>query len=369
MIVATIVRPATAEEIRSASAPLKGSDLDPVKSIARIDKNAKFLLATVASAWTALTGVALLSNKLEGRSHWLFVPICLACLSLGLAAFAITPVNDEIRPAYPDDILRHYNLVIKRRGWPLILAGWLFAASFLAAAAYVVESNIRTPLAASISFNWQEGADGPVLDSSLTFEQVPRLALIRTSIMGTSAKSGLSVSLFDDQSRPDSEGKAKVAGKLEKIEKYSAFTLTTRVISRSGQLIYSDRLQAITPVTSPPDTPLKIVLHFDFNDSSVRPGEAAMLNEAASRLKQYSPAGVHVDGYCDVIGSSKYNLALSRDRADQVAQYLERQGIDASLIYPRGFGNTNFVAPNTSESERAMNRRVEITAMVQDIPQ
>jgi len=107
----------------------------------------------------------------------------------------------------------------------------------------------------------------------------------------------------------------------------------------------------------------KLVLrgvHFDFNKSKIRPGDAAILDEAADTLKAHSKVNVYVDGYCDAIGSEEYNLKLSQRRSDAVADYLEGKGIPSSQLIPRGFGKTDFVAPNDTDEGRAQNRRVEL---------
>jgi OOP family OmpA-OmpF porin len=101
-------------------------------------------------------------------------------------------------------------------------------------------------------------------------------------------------------------------------------------------------------------------VHFDFNKSKIRPGDAAILDEAADTLKSHANVTVYVDGYCDAIGSEEYNLKLSQRRGDAVAEYLEEKGIPASRLIPRGFGKTNFVADNETDEGRAQNRRVEL---------
>ena len=117
----------------------------------------------------------------------------------------------------------------------------------------------------------------------------------------------------------------------------------------------------------PPPPPVehheKLVLrgvHFDFNKSRIRPGDASILDEAADILKQHPDVTIYDDGYCDAIGSESYNLKLSQRRADAVARYLEDKGIPSSKIIPRGFGKTDFVAPNDTDEGRAQNRRVEL---------
>ena len=101
-------------------------------------------------------------------------------------------------------------------------------------------------------------------------------------------------------------------------------------------------------------------VHFDFNKSKIRPGDAAVLDEAAATLKANLNVTVNVNGYCDAIGSEGYNLKLSQRRANAVSNYLEKHGTPASQLVPRGFGKTNFVAPNDTDEGRAQNRRVEL---------
>ncbi len=107
-------------------------------------------------------------------------------------------------------------------------------------------------------------------------------------------------------------------------------------------------------------------VHFDFNKSNIRPGDAAVLDEAAATLKAHPNLTVNVNGYCDAIGSEEYNLKLSQRRADAVVSYLAQQGIPESRLIAHGYGKTDFVAPNQTPDGkdnpdgRAQNRRVEL---------
>ena len=69
---------------------------------------------------------------------------------------------------------------------------------------------------------------------------------------------------------------------------------------------------------------------------------------------------VDVDGYCDAIGSYRYNLRLSQRRAESVVAYLENKGIASDRLVPHGYGKTHFVATNRIAEGRAQNRRVEL---------
>lgn len=121
------------------------------------------------------------------------------------------------------------------------------------------------------------------------------------------------------------------------------------------------------PHAPPPPPPMvkseKVVLrgiHFDFNKSVIRPGDAAVLDEDVSRFKANPNMAVYVNGYCDAIGSEEYNLKLSDRRANAVVDYLVKAGVSSSQLIPHGYGKTDFVATNDTEEGRAQNRRVEL---------
>lgn len=69
---------------------------------------------------------------------------------------------------------------------------------------------------------------------------------------------------------------------------------------------------------------------------------------------------VRIEGYSDSSGKREDNLALSRARAQTVADALIDLGVDARRIEVQGFGESFPVAENASAKGRAQNRRVEI---------
>ena len=117
------------------------------------------------------------------------------------------------------------------------------------------------------------------------------------------------------------------------------------------------------PAPPPPPPPQKLVLrgvHFDFNKANIRPGDAAVLDEAITILKQNPTVVIDVNGYCDIIGGVDYNQHLSERRANAVTNYLLSGGIQATELRVHGYGKTNFVATNKTAEGRAENRRVEL---------
>jgi OmpA-OmpF porin, OOP family len=123
------------------------------------------------------------------------------------------------------------------------------------------------------------------------------------------------------------------------------------------------KVAAPAPPPPPPPAKEKLVLrgvHFDFNKSTIRSGDAAVLDEAAEALKANPGVTVNVNGYCDAVGSVKYNQRLSERRAESVVKYLVKAGVPQDRLVPHGYGKTDFVATNDTAEGRAQNRRVEL---------
>lgn len=112
--------------------------------------------------------------------------------------------------------------------------------------------------------------------------------------------------------------------------------------------------------TAPTERVVLRGVHFDFDKSNIRPGDAAVLDEDVARFRANPNMAVYVNGYCDAIGSEEYNLKLSDRRADTVVKYLVKGGVSESQLIPHGYGKTDFVATNDTAEGRAQNRRVEL---------
>ena len=93
----------------------------------------------------------------------------------------------------------------------------------------------------------------------------------------------------------------------------------------------------------------------------------ALAEQASEALDRLAEAIVHrpgstavIDGHTDDQGDEAYNQALSQRRAEAVAIYLEKKGIERARLTVRGHGESRPVAPNDSDESRGRNRRVEI---------
>lgn len=98
---------------------------------------------------------------------------------------------------------------------------------------------------------------------------------------------------------------------------------------------------------------------FEYKSSALTNSSKSLLDQVAGKLTS-AQVDVLVGGHTDSIGGNKYNLNLSRQRADTVKNYLISQGVDKSKITSKGFGENNPIADNKSEQGRAENRRVDL---------
>jgi phosphate transport system substrate-binding protein len=81
------------------------------------------------------------------------------------------------------------------------------------------------------------------------------------------------------------------------------------------------------------------------------------LTDFLSRNRVYSSRLLLI-GFTDNVGDDQYNILLSIDRAQAVAERLERAGIKATNVV--GFGEAMPIADNSTEEGRNQNRRVEV---------
>jgi OmpA-OmpF porin, OOP family len=121
------------------------------------------------------------------------------------------------------------------------------------------------------------------------------------------------------------------------------------------------------PVAPPPPPPAKTTKiaeipgpSFDFDESTPTAAGKAKVADAARTLAANPSIHVEVGGHTDSVGGGAYNQRLSERRARMVAEALEREGVGASRLTVRGYGERKPVVANATKSGRARNRRVEI---------
>ncbi len=98
---------------------------------------------------------------------------------------------------------------------------------------------------------------------------------------------------------------------------------------------------------------------FGFNESNLSSDAQGNLSKLVSVLQKYPDTNIEGQGHTDDKGSTSYNKSLSEKRAKAVSNFLSYNGIAASRLTTKGFGETAPKYNNATEDGQAQNRRVE----------
>jgi OOP family OmpA-OmpF porin len=101
-------------------------------------------------------------------------------------------------------------------------------------------------------------------------------------------------------------------------------------------------------------------VEFAFNSAKLLPSSDVVLNAVLDILNEHDEITlVRVEGHTDNVGRAKYNLKLSRKRADSVLKWLVEHGIDSNRLQAEGYGFERPLVDNDTPENRQTNRRVE----------
>jgi outer membrane protein OmpA-like peptidoglycan-associated protein len=107
----------------------------------------------------------------------------------------------------------------------------------------------------------------------------------------------------------------------------------------------------------------KLLLHdifFQFNSFVLEDTSYRELDRVIELMKQNPTINVEIAAHSDDVGGDDFNIKLSGKRAQNIADYIVKNGIETSRLRPIGYGKKFPVAPNDTEEGRAKNRRVEL---------
>lgn len=106
---------------------------------------------------------------------------------------------------------------------------------------------------------------------------------------------------------------------------------------------------------------------FESGSSAIPLDAFKNLQQAADTIMKYAKRyRVHIKGYTDGREAPENELQLSRQRARRVQEYFAVSGkIPAVRLEAVGYGSANPLAPDTTPSGRAKNRRVEVVLIIE----
>ncbi|OJW18236.1 OmpA family protein [Mucilaginibacter sp. 44-25] len=143
-------------------------------------------------------------------------------------------------------------------------------------------------------------------------------------------------------------------------------------ISREGYLFYSDNFSLIglinkkafnlSVLLSPIEVGNKVILKnifFDTNKFDLKPESKAELQKLVEFMQLNPTVKIEVSGFTDNVGTHEANQTLSEKRAGAVYQYLVVAKVNSTRLVYKGYGEGQPIAPNTTDENRALNRRTE----------
>jgi outer membrane protein OmpA-like peptidoglycan-associated protein len=105
-------------------------------------------------------------------------------------------------------------------------------------------------------------------------------------------------------------------------------------------------------------------IQFQPDSAELLPAEKAKLDQVAGILQKYGNRDILIGGHTALAGREADRMALSRERAAAVADYLiEKKARTPDRIVVRGYGAEQPLGDNNTEGGRRRNRRVEITIL------
>lgn len=100
-------------------------------------------------------------------------------------------------------------------------------------------------------------------------------------------------------------------------------------------------------------------IFFETAKFDLKPTSKAELNKLISFLNTNPNLSIEISGHTDNVGKPTDNKLLSENRAKSVKDYLVENGISATRLTTKGFGDTAPISTNETEIGRAENRRTE----------
>ena len=101
-------------------------------------------------------------------------------------------------------------------------------------------------------------------------------------------------------------------------------------------------------------------IFFDLEAYSLKDASATELNKIIQFMESNPFLVVEIGGHTDTSGSKNYNLDLSEQRANAVKNALVQRGLSSTQIQVKGYGMSVPLNSNSTEQERAENRRTAL---------
>jgi outer membrane protein OmpA-like peptidoglycan-associated protein len=100
-------------------------------------------------------------------------------------------------------------------------------------------------------------------------------------------------------------------------------------------------------------------IYFKSGSADLDPASRPLLTVALDAIVKCPALKIEIAGHTDSDGSGEENMKLSQRRAEAVVAYLRSDGVAAVRLSAKGYGANRPVAPNDTNKNKALNRRIE----------
>lgn len=161
------------------------------------------------------------------------------------------------------------------------------------------------------------------------------------------------VRTLDERLGGATEERAALVQRLETEERIKAqFAQVEKMFARNEARVFREGDNVI----------LRLVgLTFDSGKSDIKQNSFNLLEKVEKAIDVFPRSELVIEGHTDSYGGDELNQKLSQQRAESVQQYMiNAMRIPSYRLIATGYGETNPVANNETESGRARNRRIDI---------
>jgi len=103
-------------------------------------------------------------------------------------------------------------------------------------------------------------------------------------------------------------------------------------------------------------------IYFRTGSARLDPASRPVLTTVLDVVDKCPKLKVEIVGHTDSDGTPEQNRSLSLRRATAVAAYIHNAGVPSDRIGTAGYGEDRPIAPNDSDKNKALNRRIEFSA-------
>jgi|SRR6185312_2935243 peptidoglycan-associated lipoprotein len=111
---------------------------------------------------------------------------------------------------------------------------------------------------------------------------------------------------------------------------------------------------------APPQDTVEPAIYFDFDSYTLRSDAHGTLQKIADQVRGAHNARLEIDGNCDELGTTEYNMALGEERAKAAKTYLVHLGVPNVKVKTVSYGSERPKYPGHDDDAHAKNRRDDL---------